>query len=564
MIVTLILFAVYFCVFAIYGDAFLKMIRAIDASEGLLVRISSRIMIGMAVCTGLSLIINLFLPLEPWPNATLVAGAMVLGISILRRRARLVITHFSLRLPWTVIELAAYAIIFLFILINAQTIPSNFDTSLYHAQTIRWAEEYRVVPGIVHLHSRLAYNSSWLALNALLSFVWVNGTSFHVLPAFFFLVILIELTGSAVKLHNSVTVSRLYSLFAVPALFYISAAEISSPGTDLPVLLISTIMVKRFIEQCELGQTSRARQVVLLVLSIWVVTIKLSGIPLVIFGLLVLLFAKEKRWVMKTATGLIALLWVPWMIRSGLMSGYPVYPLTFPDIFFFDWKAPSERLFSEQRVLRAWALVPGMNVNEALSLPFLRWLKMWFIDLTLNRRILTMAAFLSPLWLFLLRSISRVHNRSRIDQIWLAMLPVYTGLVYWFFTAPDIRFGFTYILPCALISVTAGLAFLESIIGRAKINRCLLTSGQIFACLIVLVLFLRSVNVKDITTHLLYPSDYPIMPTEPCKMGDFQVFCAQSYSQCWYKPFPCVPSPSETTYLRGVDWQSGFFFEAIQ
>ncbi|MEM5774874.1 MAG: hypothetical protein AAGU05_07710, partial [Anaerolineaceae bacterium] len=403
--------------------------------------------------------------------------------------------------------MGAQIIIFLFILVNAQALPANPDTSLYHAQTIRWAEEFRVVPGIVHLHSRLAFNSSWLALNALLSFVWVNGTSFHVLPAFFFWVVLAELVGSAGKLRDSTEISRLYSLAAIPFLFMVGAAEISSPGTDLPVMLISTLLVKRFLEQRETGQTSRVRQVVLLALAVWVATIKLSGIPLLLFGLLAYQFSNEKRWVIFTAGGLAALLWLPWMARGVVMSGYLVYPLTFPDLFDFDWKAPAERLLAEQRTLRAWALAPRMDAHKALSLPFSTWLKIWLGDLTINRRILTAIAFLTPIWVFCLRIVTKPPNRSRVTSLGMAVAPVYTGLLYWFLTAPDVRFGMAFILPCAVSCAAAGIFAGLKLIGRARFEHWFAMGGRILAYLIVLALFLRSVNLSSFSSHLLFPPD---------------------------------------------------------
>jgi hypothetical protein len=42
-----------------------------------------------------------------------------------------------------------------------------YDTDLYHAQTIRWYNEYGTPPGLGNLHTRLAFNSSWLSLAAL-------------------------------------------------------------------------------------------------------------------------------------------------------------------------------------------------------------------------------------------------------------------------------------------------------------------------------------------------------------------------------------------------------------
>ena len=43
----------------------------------------------------------------------------------------------------------------------------HVDTGLYHAQAIRWIEEYGVVCGLGNLHSRFAYNSAAFALCAL-------------------------------------------------------------------------------------------------------------------------------------------------------------------------------------------------------------------------------------------------------------------------------------------------------------------------------------------------------------------------------------------------------------
>ena len=45
----------------------------------------------------------------------------------------------------------------------------HYDSDLYHAQSIRWMEEYGIVPGLGNLHERFAYNSSFFALSALYS-----------------------------------------------------------------------------------------------------------------------------------------------------------------------------------------------------------------------------------------------------------------------------------------------------------------------------------------------------------------------------------------------------------
>lgn len=61
----------------------------------------------------------------------------------------------------------------------------HYDSDLYHAQSIRWIEEYGVVKGLGNLHERFAYNSASFALSALYSMKFLLGKSLHTLSGFF-------------------------------------------------------------------------------------------------------------------------------------------------------------------------------------------------------------------------------------------------------------------------------------------------------------------------------------------------------------------------------------------
>ena len=50
------------------------------------------------------------------------------------------------------------------------------DTLFYHAQTIKWTEQYRVVPGLVHLNYLYGFQNSWFLLCGLFSFSF-TGTN---------------------------------------------------------------------------------------------------------------------------------------------------------------------------------------------------------------------------------------------------------------------------------------------------------------------------------------------------------------------------------------------------
>ena len=67
--------------------------------------------------------------------------------------------------------------------------PTESDTLLYHAQIVRWIEEYPIVPGLGNLHDRLAYNSSFHMLASFLDIGAFQDKSFHGFNSFFFLLL---------------------------------------------------------------------------------------------------------------------------------------------------------------------------------------------------------------------------------------------------------------------------------------------------------------------------------------------------------------------------------------
>jgi hypothetical protein len=68
----------------------------------------------------------------------------------------------------------------------------HYDSDLYHAQSIRWIEEYGIVKGLGNIHVRFAYNSSFFALQALYSMKFLIGDSLHAVNGFIALLLSTE------------------------------------------------------------------------------------------------------------------------------------------------------------------------------------------------------------------------------------------------------------------------------------------------------------------------------------------------------------------------------------
>ena len=113
----------------------------------------------------------------------------------------------------------------------------HYDSDLYHAQSIRWIEEYGIVKGLGNIHVRFAYNSSFFALSALYSMPYIFGQSMHSVNGLIALILSVE----ALRIvHAWKRKKLLLSDFArAAALFYLTLiyGDIMAPASDFAIML---------------------------------------------------------------------------------------------------------------------------------------------------------------------------------------------------------------------------------------------------------------------------------------------------------------------------------------
>ena len=211
-----------------------------------------------------------------------------------------------------------------------------YDTDLYHAQIIRWYNEYGTAPGVGNLHSRLAFNSLWHALAAVFdNGVWDNrsewlmpcimllGGVFYFLHEFCFgkrngarvyalcLLVWLGLTSISVMrtgpslyyddppmLFNAIVILETYHLLA-------NKDRFKTSGLEKPLALILTLAAAAF-----------------LIKPIGAVTVLVTGL----LALFLLIRRKQpvKDWFIVFAPALCAL--CVWIAKNIFLSGYPLYP----------------------------------------------------------------------------------------------------------------------------------------------------------------------------------------------------------------------------------------------
>lgn len=390
----------------------------------------------------------------------------------------------------------------------------HFDTSLYHAQSIRWIEEYGVVPGLGNLQSRFGYNSASFALTALYSMKGIFGQSLHTTAGFFavlssfFVLDLGQIFGEK-KI-------RLSDFARIGLLFYLSVIfiEMMSPASDYYAMLLLFDILVLWLEedecQKENGTCNPTPYALLCILMVFAVTVKFSVAPLLLLVIkpaVMLIGKKDSKQIITCLLGglFVAL---PFFIRNVIISGWLIYPSTLIDWFDVDWKIPKEQADFDAAEIGVYG--KGMTDATLKDTPFSDWFPAWFEALKSLEKVF----FLMTVTALVLGAVYTVYvlvRRKKEGYDFSFVFCVFTvSALFWFLSAPLIRYGYAYVV--ALPLVTFGyffLCFLKGKIGRLYAD----TLYRIFA--VALVLFFAT-RVKGLCENIVrtYKQPYYLMQTD--------------------------------------------------
>ena len=335
---------------------------------------------------------------------------------------------------------------------------TNIDSGMYHLPSIRWYERYPAIPGLGNLHGRLAFNSSFFVASAAFGFTDVVGQTLVALNGFMLLLFGLYVLRSIEKKELTPHLKVLHVLLLGLVLYYL-IRQVSSPTPDVWGTILPLFVFLLWLDDSPGPVTNRL--LLLMALLFTGLTIKLATVPMLLF---VPFIAYKNRRDLRMAHiwGVVALGFVligPWVIRNGILSGYLIYPLPTLDVLPVDWKIPLANVRLEQDIVTFCArfrvfesyLDPSM-----LNWPTSRWVRWWLRTREfywLSRPLFGLAV-LSPLLLGILW----VRDRPQLRRL----LPVYSvalaGFVFWFFKAPEFRFGYPFVwlvavLPAAFLLV---------------------------------------------------------------------------------------------------------------
>jgi len=512
-------------------------------------------LVGLALLTGVVQFVSLFWAINS--AVQLMAGGVLVGLAVGQRRA-LAVELGRGKAQWQAGGWRAtlvMGLIWLWLLTLATTLTTNFDAGLYHLQTLRWLKEYPAVPGLGNLHGRLAFNPSVFGPTVLYRYTTPGGPA-YALPSYLFAIL-------AVAAARAITTDRrpldARATWAPPLLLFLLLwtfqvwLSCPTPDHSVTIPLVFAFLLYGHKGARGRGQDLDAHTVLVLLLTVWAVTIKLAALPALLLPAHSIWLSRRQltmRWLALLAGG-CALLVGPWLARNVVLSGYLIYPLPVLDVFSVDWKVPSWYAHMEQNLIINLGQRAPQSPYAVPQQPLQHWWPGWWALETSYNRVVLVGAALSPLV-----AVWRWRRLSRAESGWATGWAVaWLGVVFWFCSSPDFRFATAFLLVAGLWPWLSWLATWRlARVRYVPLGLVLLWTLQNLRD----PLYQLRYQPQQITSRLVWPAPTPQPATVEVPVGKLRVSVPRVGAQCWDNALPCVHCIEAGLEPRGTSLRQGF------
>jgi hypothetical protein len=316
-----------------------------------------------------------------------------------------------------------------------------YDTDLYHANVVRWLNEYGVVPGLANLHMRFASNSSLFSIAAVMDNSLWDDLAPWIMPG-------IMLWGCLLYLLHEICFSaaadfRVYSL----VVFVWLALAIRSvyPGLyyDDPTHVINAVTILEAYKMLKSPNEyidKHSRLVMILATASFmmkpITSVSLLFCALLSAYLLIKTYGRSlTQWFGTFSIPFLA--GCVWLARNAVLSGYPLFPLPIIPLPF-DWTMTLDHAKFNYYTIVGWARIPTENFLKAAQNGFSFWIYQWLTNNLRHKDSWYLGIF--PFMVSTLLWINALI-RKHVKHVEVFCLFSYLSIIYWFTSAPDVRFG---------------------------------------------------------------------------------------------------------------------------
>ncbi len=514
---------------------------------------------GFAAITVIAGILSLLMPLGGWQALLLISSPCLLLFFRKGNRG----FYSRLKNQFTdlhpVVLFLLLASLVLILLMSTWKI-NHPDTLAYHAQTIQWIEKYRVIPGLVHLYTRYGYQGQWFVSCAFFSFrftgtealTFINST----VITWYFLFIVQKINAYHKDRGSKINSILWLLLFAGSCLSYTQVRlTVTSANPDFIATIVIWTVFYLFLK--ERDGRSTVHWLLIVILSIFSITLKVSAIPIFILSAysIIQLFRLKKIKASVIACFLALLIMSPFLTRNIITTGYLVFPSVFPDIVLVDWKYDNYRTKLEKDYITAYARTHANytkeEIEKTIAMPAGRWLPLWWQNNSVADKVILLVLALS-----FITAIARLKAIIRSPlHVKMALITAMSGIAFWFIQAPDPRFGFGFII--AFIAVVFALFLPQFKLSVSIYKKAIIASILASALAVSGYIGYRFFHFFS-DKQLITPIGIENTSSTSFECNHF-LFCKPTTGEfCGDLSIPCIYSDSCNFLLRGEKITDGF------
>ena len=436
------------------------------------------------------------------------------------------------------------------------------DNGLYHVPTLLWNTRTALTPGLVNLHGRLAFNSLLFLIAPIVATPAVGWVANSLVASFTLLACLDRLRDHA---SGKVSAAGFWFLVVAVAMATLNANLIGWLGILNADGFVAALIVywAFLLFEYEQGIRPDTAPSMILLLAVFAVTTKFAAIPVLFVGVILTSTSEAGETVPPAGTApwrrsrrpsrrvivAVAAILTIWMARGFVLSGCAAYPIPQTCAVSLPWAVAEDRAVGESDGIRAYARTPGVIDYEPVLADW-RWFGPW-----LNEH-WSRSPF-PELRLALLLGVCaigyRFLARKSIDGAPMRIAAILAGgIAFWFWAAPDPRFGMGFLAAMGFLSVAVAAGSLVA------------WQSARLAVIPILLVGVAAWTVRA-TASGAWRNLPAIPPVEP-KLSIITIDGAWGIpirapeghdDQCWDTPLPCMPLNSfDGSALRRVRWRS--------
>jgi len=226
-----------------------------------------------------------------------------------------------------------------------------------------------------------------------------------------------------------------------------------------------------------------------------------------------------------------------WVMRGIALSGYLLYPAIATRLPFLPWATPQSIAREETLWVRSWARLPERRPEEVLA--GWAWLGPWAKWTVTRLSVLPLVLLLLAGVAALVLGRHRAADPATMRPVVATLAAALASTLFWFWSAPDPRFGYGALFVLAALPLSVALPRLGLAAWPRRVRMAL--AGMLGAGLIAAGGAFLLAGAAFRPRFLSPPAlPEPTVEGERTLEGDM-VYVPVGDNRCWSAPLPCTP-----------------------